>query len=373
MLKSHASRPRTRSKTSLGQMATSASPAAFTAFSSMPPEIQGRIWTYACEQYASLHARIQRVAKDKRPRRRDSKPPSQPAVLRILAPKRYPVPPLLHTCRKSREFALKHWTLLPYADVKRQHKQDGTYVYVNKAHDTFYFADGHIDDFLFLRCISRAAPPNSGLPTNDFNDAYDEFRLFLNGVRHFAIDWWCWLVETVEGDCLWMSLLCIAANEDLTVVINPYSSKPCMLEPHNLAPLIKEITPGTTRAMTVDIMLRHIKDNPDYAEGTKPPDMSDTQISKRGWEASEEPYREYMPNLNALAVIYSPSAEQDDENGEMDKRYLDEVSNQCRYHRLKATLESMSFEQDDLRKQMKENKTAFPDFSIHMFGGHRYR
>jgi hypothetical protein len=135
---------------------------------------------------------------------------------------------------------------------------------------------------------------------------------------------------------------------------------------------VKQITPGTTRAEIVDLMLRYIKDNPDYAEDAKAPDSSDTQIFKKGWQASEEPYREYMPNLKALAVIHGPDDQEDDENGDKDKLYLEMVRSQCRYHRLKATLESMSFEQDILRKQMKGNETAFPDFTIFLMGGIRY-
>ncbi|KAH7311963.1 hypothetical protein BKA65DRAFT_517888 [Rhexocercosporidium sp. MPI-PUGE-AT-0058] len=343
-----------------------------TPFDSLPLDIQNRIWTYSCEEYGNTHARVHRIAKDPRPKRPNAKPPSRPATLRILAPKRYPVPSTLHICQKSRALALKHWTLWPCANPNRPYKNDGTYIYVNKAHDTIYFADGLIDDFLFLRCISRAPAPNSGLPRNDWSSTYEEFGLVLSGVRHYALDWWCWLVGTVNGDSLWMSLLCIASNEDLTIVFNPLNLKTDSKTAIAQTPVMKEITPGTTRAEAADIMLKHIKSNQDFSDYTKAVDLLDTQTFKQGWSACEEPYREYMPNLKALAVILTGDEQEDDENGTDDELYLDRVRSQCRYHRLKFTLESMSFEQEDLRKQMKDGGTEFPDFSISMCGGYRY-
>lgn len=267
-----------------------------------------------------------------------------------------------------------HWTLWPCANPNRPRKNDGTFIYVNKAHDTIYFADGHIDDFLFLRCISRAPPPDSGLPSNEWSATHLEFGLFLKGVRHYALDWWCWLVGTVDGDSLWMSLLCIASNEDLTIVINPLGSVPDFDAGAAQTPTMKEIVPGTTRSKTVDIMLRHIQSAPDLLGDANVADVLDTQVFKQGWTACEEPYREYMPNLKALAVIWPGSGvdQEDEGNGMNDERYLDEVRSQCRYHRLKFTLESMSFEQEDLRKQMKDGGIAFPNFSISMCGGNRY-
>ncbi|KAH6705265.1 hypothetical protein BKA61DRAFT_146458 [Leptodontidium sp. MPI-SDFR-AT-0119] len=347
-----------------------------TPFDSLPLDIQDRIWTYSCEQYGNANARVHRIAKDPRPKRPNAKPPSRPATLRVLAPIRYPIPSLLHICQKSRAHALSHWTLWPCANPIRPHKNDGTYIYVNRAHDTIYFADGLIDDFLFLRCISRAPAPNSGLPRNDWSATYEEFGLFLSGVRHYALDWWCWLVGTVNGDSLWMSLLCIASNEDLTIVINPLASEQHLKTTITRTPRMKEISPGTTRAETVDIILQHIKSNTDFSEDAKAANALgtalDTQVFKQGWDACEEPYREYMPNLKALAVIWLDDNQEDDENGTNDELYLDKVRSQCRYHRLKFTLESMSFEQEDLRKQMRDEGTEFPDFSISMCGGYRY-
>ncbi|KAK0105397.1 hypothetical protein ONS96_004788 [Cadophora gregata f. sp. sojae] len=217
-----------------------------------------------------------------------------------------------------------------------------------------------------------AAPPGSGVPRNEWSHTYEEFGLFLKGVRHYAIDWRCWLVGTVNGDSLWMSLLCIASNEDLTIVIDPSIMKPNSKTTVLRTPVMKQITPGTTRAETVDTILRHIKHNQDYSIGANISDALETQIFKQGWKASEEPYMEYMPNLKALAVIWPPSDQEDDENGTNDETYLEKVRSQCRYHTLKFTLESMSFEQEDLRKQMKDDGTDFPDFSISTCGGFRY-
>ncbi|KAH7390285.1 hypothetical protein BKA64DRAFT_678881 [Cadophora sp. MPI-SDFR-AT-0126] len=349
-----------------------ASSPTFTPFAALPLDIQTRIWKYSCERHGSTHCRVHRVAKDPRPKRPNAKPPSRPATLRILAPTRYSVPSVLHTCQKSRALALSHWALWPCASPNRPHKNDGTFIYVNKAHDTIYFADGLIEDFLFLRCISMAAPPGSGLPKNEWSHTYEEFGLFLKGVRHYAIDWWCWLVGTVNGDSLWMSLLCIASNEDLTILINPSITKQDAQAKITYTPLVKAISPGTIRGKTADTILRHIKNNQDYSGDARTIDVSDTQIFKQGWEASEEPYREYMPNLKALALIWSPADQEDDEDGPDDELYLEKVRRQCRYHRLKFALESMSFEQEDLRKQMKDDGIDFPDFSISMCGGIRY-
>lgn len=361
----------TRSRNSLGQHIAPAT--TFTPFASLPLEVQVGIWEFGCEDYARSNARVQTVAKDRRPKRPDEKPPSEPAELRILAPQRWPVPPILHVCQAARAVGSRHWTRFPGADVNRPCKRDGTFIYVNKEHDTIYFADGLLEDFLFLRCIDWAAPLDSGLPKTEFNDAYDEFCKLLEGVKHYALDFWTWLAEVVKAGCLWMSFLCIAGNEDLTIVIHPLSPDiDAAAAPLSYVPIMKEITPGTTRAETVDLMLHHIKDSADYSEGAKPRDPRDTQLLKRGWEASEEPYKEYMPNLKALAVIRQPGYQEDDENGAKDKAYLERVRNQCRYHRLKASLESMSYEQHNLRIQMKEDETPFPDFTIRMMGGIRY-
>lgn len=349
-----------------------ASTPSFAPFGALPLDIQTRIWKHACKEFESTHARVQRIGKDPRPKRPNAKPPNRPANLRILAPERYPVPSLLHTCQKSRALALSHWVLWPCANPIRPHKSDGTFIYVNKAHDTIYFADGLIEDFLFLRCISMTASPGADLPRNEWSKMYEDFARFLEGIRHYAIDWWCWLMGTVNGDNLWMSRLCIASNEDLAIMITPSKSKPDSRAMSASTPLIKRITPGTTRAETVDTVLRHIKSNQDYSGDAKTPDALDTQVFKQGWKASEEPYTEYMPNLKALAVIWPPFNQEDDENGTTDEFYLEKVRSQCRYHRLKFTLESMSFEQEDLRKQMKDDGTEFPDFSISMCGGYRY-
>ncbi|KAJ5034962.1 uncharacterized protein L3040_008229 [Drepanopeziza brunnea f. sp. 'multigermtubi'] len=235
--------------------------------------------------------------------------------------------------------------------MSRPYKKDGTYIFVSKDHDTNYFADGLIDDFLLVRCISRAALPESGLPRTDFNDAHDGFCMLLKGARHFALDLWTWLAETVKGDCSWMSLLCVASNEDLTIVISPLfpNGEPNPLAKHT--PRMKQITPGTNRVETVDLMLRYIKDNPDYAEDAKAPDSSDTQI---------------------FTVIHGPDDQEDDGNGDKDEVYLEIVRSQCRYHRLRATLESMSFEQHTLRKQTKGHGIAFPDFTIFLKGWTRF-
>ncbi|CZS91712.1 uncharacterized protein RAG0_02232 [Rhynchosporium agropyri] len=344
----------------------------FTPFNSLPLEIQTRIWSISCHEYGSTHVRVQRIAKDPRPKRPGAKPPSRPATLRILAPNRYPVPAFLHTCQSSRALALRYWTLWPCADPKRPHKEDGSSIYVNKAHDTIYFAEGLIDDFLFLRCISRAPQPDSGLPKNDWSKTYEDYSVFLAGVRHYAIDWWSWLMGTVNGDGLWISLLCISSNEDLTIVINPLTQLSDTKGMSSKSPRLKEITPGTVRAETVDTILRHIRSSPDFSRDATSADVLDTQVFKQGWLASEEPYREYMPNLKALTVLWTDAGQEDDQNGSKDELYLEQVKSQCRYHELKFTLESMSFEQEDLRKQMREAGTAFPDFTISMCGGHRY-
>ncbi|KAL2062397.1 hypothetical protein VTL71DRAFT_6663 [Oculimacula yallundae] len=350
----------------------SASIPTFPLFESLPLNLQNTIWSLSSEDYGNTHARIQRIAKDARPRRPNANPPSRPATLRILAPKRYPVPSLLHTCQTSRTLALKHWTLWPCADSNRPQKNDGSCIYVNKAHDTIYFADGLIDDFLFLRCISRAPQPNSGLPKNDWSRTYDDFGKFLDGVRHFAIDWWCWLVGSVDGDSLWMSLLCVNGNEDLTIVINPRTQASCSKDLSKNWPRMEKITPGTTRAEAADTILRHIRNSSDFSRDAKPADALDTKVFKQGWSACDEPYREYMPNLKALAAVPIDGSQEDDESGPVDEMFLARVRRQCRYHEIKFTLESMSFEQEELRKQMKADGTTFPDFSISMCGGFRY-
>jgi hypothetical protein len=188
---------------------------------------------------------------------------------------------------------LRHWTLWPCASRYTFHN-DGTSVYVNKAHDTFYFADGIHTDFWFLNCLCGPTPPE--LEQSEDDETREMLYKQMDGIRHFAVDWWCLLAATALSDYVWFTMLCITQEEDLTVVIKyshhpeaPAESLPQL--PEDTIPTLREVTPGTIRTKSVDVIQRAMK----YIEDEKQC-PGDTETTKQGIGPVEDSH-DFVPNL----------------------------------------------------------------------------
>lgn len=323
----------------------------FILFPKLPFEVQQAVWAFACELEGSRNSRIQRIAKDPIGKRKTL---SEPVELRIVDHPRSQVPSLLHVCKESRTWALKHWTRWPVASRYNFHN-DGTYVYVNKAHDTFYFADGIHTDFWFLNCLCGPHPPE--LEDGEDDEAREMFYRQMKGIRHFAVDWWCWLAATALSDAVWMTMLCIDQQELTVVIKNPHHPEGLPSVPEDFIPTLREVTPGTVRAKSVDVVQRCILY---VSEEEELP--GDTETTKRGTGRMENSHY-FVPNLRALAIV-EPD---DDENSEEDVTYLEAVRKQYRLLRFNNEIRSWSYERSMLQRDMAIADVAFPDQSLHGF------
>jgi hypothetical protein len=153
-----------------------------------------------------------------------------------------------------------------------------------------------------------------------------------------------------------MTMLCIDQQEDLTVVIkNPRHPEGLPLVPEDFVPTLREITPGTVRAKSVDVVQRCIKYIDDDEECT-----GDTETTKRGTGRVRDSHH-FIPNLRALAIV----GPYDDENSEEDVTYLEAVRKQCRLFSINCTLRNLSYQQRMLQREMRIDDVAFPDESLH--------
>lgn len=321
------------------------------SFKDLPNEIKHQIWTYTCKQEARDNARIQQIAKNPLDEVRSI---SKPLNLRILAQRRYRVPSLLHVCRDSRTEAKYHWSLWRCAEPL-SFCDDGTFIYVSKEYDTFYFADGGPADFWILS--SFVGLPEDILDDDDDDDPKKVEKLWrecAKDINHFAVDWWCWLEATTFCDWTWMGGFGLSEKGDLTIVIkNPNDPGAIPHFPPFVETRLKEVTPGTIRAKAVDTILTHIK----YKE-IKEEFPHDTQTVKLKKPADEDNC--CVPALRALAVV-GPN---DDENSKADEEYLEIVTRQARIHRVKHDKRNLIHEERTLAREIKEMEIQLPTFLL---------
>ncbi|PVH78114.1 hypothetical protein DL98DRAFT_590638 [Cadophora sp. DSE1049] len=282
----------------------------FHSFKNLPNEIKHQIWTYTCKQEARNNARIQIEAKN-------------------------------------------HWTLWRCTEPLTFH-DDGTFIYVSREHDTFYFADGVPTDFWILSSFVGIPEDMSEFEDGDPKKVEKLWRECTKDINHFAVDWWCWLKATIFCDWTWMGRLGLSEQGDLTIVIkNPNDPGPIPEFSPYVETRLKEVTSGTVRAEAVDAILTHIK----YKE-MKDEFPYDTQTVKLKKPADEDNCS--VPALRALAVV----GPDDDENSKEDEEYLEVATRQARYHRVKHDMRNLLHEQRTLARKIKEMDIQFPDDSL---------
>lgn len=155
------------------------------------------------------------------------------------------VPSLFHTCRYSRALSKKAYTLWPCANPVT-YGRNGANIYVNKAHDIFYFGDRQVDDFWLLDAtMVEALDEVDGTAIANFLDIMD-------GVRNIGMDLEIYLCarwdEDDDHECrlMWLGnfLMSNPQFQQLTLGIrNPNRGKAPLHDNFKL----RDITPGTIR------------------------------------------------------------------------------------------------------------------------------
>jgi hypothetical protein len=152
---------------------------------------------------------------------------------------------------------MKSYTLWPCTS-SYGFRRDETYIYVNKAHDTFYFSgrDTEIEDFWYLTATTEELhQPEEHTARFRFFDA-------IGGVRHIGLDWELWLDALGDEDCrvLWMSDLIFRNSgcQQLTIGIHNDSS-PLLNRRLRDTYHLRSITPGTLRAKCASFITDWIK------------------------------------------------------------------------------------------------------------------
>jgi len=182
------------------------------------------------------------------------------APFRIMARKKSKlriVPSLLHACQASRSLSMKSYTLWPCTS-SYGFQRDGTYIYVNKAHDTFYFGGRgtEIEDFCYLATADEEV--------HQPEDHTARFRFFdaIDGVRHIGLDWELWLYALSDEDCrvLWISNVIFHNSEFRHLTIGIHNSFTALLDrPFRDTYHVRSITPGTLRARCASFISAWIK------------------------------------------------------------------------------------------------------------------
>jgi hypothetical protein len=237
-------------------------------------------------------------------------------------------------------------------------------MYVNKEHDIFYFEDGGPSEFWILSSFvgygigNNIGYEDNPMPVEDRLRAKDLWRNCISGIKHFAIDWYCWLEATTFSDWAWMEAFGVNNEGDLSIVIMSRRYPPCVpprrrrrvveylssRRPSVVSELeLQEINSGTIRAQAVDAILNHVK-NMDIGEVFP----SDTQTVKLRREADKDHC--VIPMLRGLAVWESEASE--DENSTDDEKYLEFVTRQAAYHRVRVDLRRLFKEEQDLGQEI---------------------
>ncbi len=155
------------------------------------------------------------------------------------------VPSLFHTCRYSRALSKKAYTLWPCANPVT-YSRNGANIYVNKAHDIFYFGDREVEDFWLLDATM--------CETLDYVDetAISNFLDIMHGIRNIGMDWEIYSEAEWDYDddqqcrLMWLGhfLMSNPHFRQLTLGIrNPNRGRAPL---HNNFKL-RDITPGTIR------------------------------------------------------------------------------------------------------------------------------
>jgi hypothetical protein len=152
---------------------------------------------------------------------------------------------------------MKSYTLWPCTS-SYGFQRDGTYIYVNKAHDTFYFGGRgtEIEDFCYLATADEEV--------HQPEDHNARFRFFdaIDGVRHIGLDWELWLYALSDEDCrvLWISNVIFHNSEFRHLTIGIHNSFTALLDrPFRDSYHVRSITPGTLRARCASFISTWIK------------------------------------------------------------------------------------------------------------------
>ena len=128
---------------------------------------------------------------------------------------------------------MKYWFEWPCASPGGFY-DGGTKVYVNKEHDIFYFEEGGPSEFWILSSFVGYGIGNdigyedNPMPVEGRLKAKGLWRNCIFGIRHFAIDWYCWLEDTAFSDWTWMEAFGVNNEGDLSIVIMSRRYPPCV-------------------------------------------------------------------------------------------------------------------------------------------------
>lgn len=312
---------------------------AFRIFGNLPVEVIEEIWSFACHQEAFARAFIVRIAPDPLYGLRKI----EHAKIRVLCPEPCAVPAMLQVCKSARKVALKHWSLWPCASLSTN-DPDGTNVYVNKTHDTFYFGASEPTKFWFLNCLE--GPLGAG-ETQDVRDAaLLIFTSILENTRHWAFDWWVWFkIFVIEGSN-WIRNL--HGMQEMTLVIR----NPTPWKYTKIIPKFCGATAGTIRAESVKNILAWMYEGEGDARYMYFNHLSEEQLAN-GWQLIP------IPPLNILAILGKD--EVNDENSQEDRIFLDTVRKQLRWSEIHCDIADLIRERDELRVQMDSLQIPFPE------------
>jgi hypothetical protein len=166
----------------------------FTVFPKLPLELQHEIWNLAAQAEAdSTPPRIHLFEPDPADMKcelplldsnlRYRPKPYYPEIQLRLIHRSHSPPPLLRTCRASREAAKRLYTVWE--------KSSGGYVYVNKKRDIFFFGH-HWSFFWFLRTTIRLINFPVARATYSDQVARLQYMAQLSGCQNIAIDYYNW-------------------------------------------------------------------------------------------------------------------------------------------------------------------------------------
>ncbi|KAI6714500.1 hypothetical protein JHW43_003014 [Diplocarpon mali] len=190
----------------------------FTVFKKLPLEMQYMIWSIAI---ATQHQekRLLRVARDSPTLERtiDNATTARLLIISDIYRRKRLVPTLLHTCKYSRQEALKNYELWGCVDpLTFEMNKASVYVKLDIYKDIFFFGDAPVEDFWLLDTLINSSSPSSA-------KADDEARHImlpqLSYIKHFAFDWELWC-EILETEALWLCNL-DSAKEITVAIRNP--------------------------------------------------------------------------------------------------------------------------------------------------------
>lgn len=120
-----------------------------------------------------------------------------------------------------------------------------------------------------------AVIPHLAIADEDDAEAEKKLHQQWTGIRHLAMDWWCWLDISAEAwDLGWFSYddCFVSYPCDITIVIKNPRQPEGLIEhtPHPHPHLLKDVTPGTIRAQAANVILKHITHEYDAQDADTP-------------------------------------------------------------------------------------------------------